>query len=57
MAQACPCLAAFCLFNMIATKIGRINKAESTILFDKFEELASKINIFSEAGGRRLSKP
>jgi len=48
---------AFCLFNMIATKIGRINKAESTILFDKFEELASKINIFSEAGGRRLSKP
>jgi DNA-binding MurR/RpiR family transcriptional regulator len=47
----------FCLFNMMATKISRINRTESAILFDKFEELARKINIFSEAGSRRLSKP
>jgi DNA-binding MurR/RpiR family transcriptional regulator len=37
---------AFCLFNMIVTEVGRLNRKESEELIREFEALAKKIKIF-----------
>jgi DNA-binding MurR/RpiR family transcriptional regulator len=37
---------AFCLFNMIVTEVGRLNRNESEELIKEFETLAQKIKIF-----------
>ena len=37
---------AFCLFNMLVTRVGRTNARESEILSRRFEELAREVKIF-----------
>ena len=39
---------AFCLFNMMVTEVGRINKKESAALTRKFEAMARDLEIFTQ---------